>query len=86
MKGWRDRILGAAMMLILVGAIALYYTSPRTGERFTGEDYRRLALVYPGGRYIPEVYPSYYRVCLNNVWHRFYPDGSWWDRGQRCWK
>ena len=86
MRGWKDRILASAMLIVLVAAFAFAYTQPRMTEEFTPEDYRVLAANFPGGTYVPNQDPRYYRVCIEGVWQRLYADGSWWNSGLQCWK
>ena len=88
MRGWKDRILASAMLLVLVGIVGwAFVTSPPQEEGgFAPHDYPRLASEWPGGTYVPQQDPHYYRVCVNGYWQRLYPSGRIWWTQTGCWK
>lgn len=87
MRGWRDRILGAGMMLVAVGVMVFALNRPLQPGEFTVRDQGWLHENFPSGHYYPDRdHAIYYQVCLEQSWHRFWANGTRLDTRIWCWK
>lgn len=99
MNGWKDRILGAAMVIV-IAAVAMLGVETAGPDRtdFTFDKKMELLEDFPRGRFIPDPDRAlYFQVCLDESrhqatprsraasWHRFWPNGLRGDTGTWCW-